>query len=107
MSSQEQTPSLKERLGVATGNESDCSGKPLIMRAKMKVADMSITETSDRVHMLAVSKPEGYPADGSDEDNTFALWTPQGELTITINNPALLGKLRPGKKLYLDFYEAD
>jgi hypothetical protein len=57
----------------------------------------------DRVTMNAVSKSSAYPADGSDEDNTYAKFSPMGELTLGIANPALLGKIDPGTKFYLDF----
>ena len=45
--------------------------------------------------------------DGSDENNTYAKWTPTAELTMTVNNPALLGKIRPGEEYYLDFVRAE
>lgn len=47
------------------------------------------------------------PADGSDEDNTYAKFSPTGELTLSIANPALLGKIEPGQKFYLDLTAAD
>ncbi|WP_204367562.1 hypothetical protein [Janthinobacterium sp. HH01] len=47
------------------------------------------------------------PPDGSDEDNSFARWTPSAELTMTINNPDLLGKFKVGDKFYVDFTPAD
>jgi hypothetical protein len=52
--------------------------------------------------MMAVSdKP--FDADGNSEDNSFAKWTPSGELKMTITNPNLFGKLVEGQKYYLDF----
>ncbi|MCM2399795.1 hypothetical protein NBH20_01390 [Rhizobium sp. S153] len=77
------------------------------MRAKMRITEVNRFEGSDRIKMVAVARPSGYPSDGSDEDNTYAKFTPQGELTITVNNPALLGKYEPGKRFYLDFTPAD
>lgn len=77
------------------------------MRAKMRITEVNRFEGSDRIKMVAVARPGGYPSDGSDEDNTYAKFTPQGELTITVNNPALLGKYEPGKRFYLDFTPAD
>lgn len=77
------------------------------MRAKMRITEVSRFEGSDRIKMVAVARSAGYPADGSDEDNTYAKYTPQGELTITVNNPALLGKYEPGRKFYLDFMPAE
>lgn len=56
------------------------------MRAKMKIA---------------------YPSDGSDEDNTYAKFSPSGSLSLTVANPALVGKFAEGEKYYLDFTKAD
>ncbi|MBX4884027.1 hypothetical protein HJA90_10575 [Rhizobium bangladeshense] len=77
------------------------------MRAKMRVTEVNRFEQSDRVKMVAVARSSSYPADGSDEDNTYAKFTPQGELTLSITNPALLGKIQPGTKFYLDFTPAE
>lgn len=73
------------------------------MRAKMSVNRVERWGGADKITLNAVAKPGGYPADGSDEDNTFAKFSPQGELTLTIANPALIGKIEPGTKFYLDF----
>jgi len=76
------------------------------MRAKMQVRDVQSTATSERLVLGAVCKAEGYPADGSGEDNSFARWTPSAELTMTVNNPELLGKFKAGDKFYVDFTPA-
>jgi hypothetical protein len=55
------------------------------------------------LHAVAASK---YPADGSDEDNTYAKWSPGASLTINIANPALWGKFKHGDKFYVDFTPA-
>ncbi len=81
--------------------------KQITMRAKMRVTEVNRYEQSDRVKMVAVAKSGSYPDDGSDEDNTYAKFSPQGELTISIANPALLGKIEPGTKFYLDFIQAE
>lgn len=77
------------------------------MRAKFQVVGVERFEQSERVKFAAVSKSTPYPADGSDEDNTFAKFSPQAECSITIANPALFGKLNPGEKFYVDFTPAD
>ena len=46
---------------------------------------------------------KAYPADGSDEDNTFAKYSPSVELRMTVANPALLDAFKPGQVFYLDF----
>ena len=47
-----------------------------------------------------------YPDDGSDEDNTFARWSPGAHLSINIANPALFGRFKHGQKFLVDFNEA-
>jgi hypothetical protein len=76
------------------------------MLAKLQVSDVQSTVTSERLTLRAVSKSSGYPDDGSDEDNSFARWTPSAELTMTVNNPELLGKFKAGDKVYVDFTPA-
>lgn len=77
-----------------------------LMRAKMKVIEVKLFTGGETVKMAAVARDDSYPADGSDEDNTYAKFSPMGELSLTIANPALLGKIKPGMKFYLDFSEA-
>lgn len=76
------------------------------MRAKFQVSKVERFAECDRITCNAVAA-KTYPADGSDEDNTYARFSPQGELTLTIENPALLGKIQPGRKFYLDFTPAE
>lgn len=76
------------------------------MRAKLQIS--SITKHSAeceqlRFHGVAASS---YPADGSDENNTFAKFSPSVSLDITIMNPALIGKFEPGQAFYVDFTPA-
>ena len=77
------------------------------MRAKVKCESSNLRETFDEVIFKAVVKSGSYPADGLDEDNTFAKFSPTAEFKITIANPALLGKFRPGQKFYVDFTEVE
>ncbi|WP_036575851.1 hypothetical protein [Nitrosospira briensis] len=83
------------------------------MRAKMVVANVEEfksgpdgEKTGERLSFRAVSRPNGYPVDGSDEDNTYAKWSPQADLSITVNNPALFGQFERGQKYYVDFSQA-
>lgn len=57
--------------------------------------------------MQPVCKSGGYPADGSDEDNTFAKFSPSGSLELLIANPALIGTFTPGDAYYLDFMKVE
>ena len=54
----------------------------------------------------AVCKSDGYPSDGTDENNSYAKWTPTADLTMAVTNPALLGKIVEGEEYYLDFTKA-
>ena len=78
------------------------------MRAKFVVTSVeSFGPTSERVNFSAVSKSTPYPEDGSDEDNTFAKFSPSANCSITIANPELIGKLKAGEKYYVDFTPAE
>lgn len=78
------------------------------MRAKFVVTSIeSFGPTSERVNFAAVSKSTPYPEDGSDEDNTFAKFSPAANCSITIQNPALIGSIKPGEKYYVDFTRAE
>lgn len=78
-----------------------------VMRAKMKVTSVERNESFESLKLSAVCKPDGYPADGSDEDNSFARWTPTAELSMAITNPELFGKIQEGQKFYVDFTLAE
>jgi hypothetical protein len=73
------------------------------MRAKMQVSKVERGVGVDRITCNAVAKSSAYPADGADEDNTYAKFSPQGELTLSIANPSLIGQIDPGVKFYIDF----
>jgi hypothetical protein len=77
------------------------------MRAKLQVSDVKVDQACDTVRFHAVSRNDGYPEDGSDENNTFARFSPSASLEIQIANPELFGKLRPGQTFYVDFTPAD
>lgn len=78
-----------------------------VMRAKMVVASVTQHAGGETLKMSAVAKNGSYPEDGSDEDNTFAKFSPSASLEIYIANPALAGKFKPGQKFYVDFTEAN
>jgi len=81
------------------------------MRAKLRVASTQIHEAGgpdngpwEDLAFCAVAKNDvPYPPDGSDENNTFAKWTPSADLRMTITNPALVGKFTVGQEFYADF----
>lgn len=77
------------------------------MRAKMKVNSVIKTEYGEKLEFTAVPKSTSYPEDGSDEDNTYAKFSPSGTVTLQVANPALFGKFIPGEKYYIDFTKAE
>jgi hypothetical protein len=79
----------------------------MMMRAKMKIDSVERFALCENLRMRPVCKSGGYPADGSDEDNTFAKFSPSGSLELTITNPALLGQFNPGDTYYLDFTKVE
>lgn len=84
----------------------------MTMRAKMRVSAVEQvktqegTVTAEKLRFNAVAKNEAYPADGADEDNTYARWSPTAELNIYVANPNLFGKFEVGQKFYVDFTPA-
>ncbi|NBB65302.1 hypothetical protein GVN18_39245 [Pseudomonas sp. ODNR1LW] len=83
------------------------------MRAKVRVGavmPVSVFEgsvTQERVSFHAVAKSGAYPNDGSDEDNTFAKYTPSASFDLLIANPELIGAYEPGQTYYVDFTPVD
>ena len=75
------------------------------MRAKMRISQVEQHETVEVLHFHAVAA-SSYPEDGTDENNTYARFSPSGKLSLTVANPALRGKFAPGEEYYLDFTKA-
>lgn len=85
-----------------------------VMRAKLKITNIVGYTGSDDdkmqlqvLHFSAVGPSGSYPADGSDENNTFAKWTPNAELSMSITNPALFDQFSEGEEFYVDFTKAE
>ncbi len=76
------------------------------MRAKFQISSVERLTGAEVVKFHAVCS-NSYPADGSDEDNTYAKFSPSASCQITIANPALHGKFEPGQKFYVDFTPAE
>lgn len=78
----------------------------VVMVAKVRIESVEpgLEGGSEHLVMRAVAASH-YPADGADEDNTYARWTPSARLDISITNPELIGRFRAGQKLYLHFVE--
>jgi hypothetical protein len=73
------------------------------MRAKFFIESITQHSTVEVLKMRAVPKSSAYPEDGSDEDNTYARFSPSASLESTLANPALIGKFKVGEKYYVDF----
>jgi hypothetical protein len=84
-----------------------CAAGPMsTMRAKLQVSSVTPSEHNAEQETLrfhGVARSEAYPEDGSDENNTFAKFSPSVDLEIVIANPALVGKFKPGDTFYVDF----
>ena len=77
------------------------------MRAKLRLDSVTQHENGETLKFHAVCKSGAYPAEGLDEDNTFAKFTPSASCEIYVANPALFGKFKPGEKYYVDFTPAN
>lgn len=83
------------------------------MRAKVRVSQVNppSVAVSPGVEMAPaqtitaypVCKSDGYPADGTDENNSYAKWSPSGKFELTITNPALSNRIKEGDEFYVDF----
>ncbi len=73
------------------------------MRAKLKIQSITQYDTYEELKFAAVGKKGAYDENGSDEDNTYARYTPSANLDMTIVNPALIGKYHAGQEFYVDF----
>ena len=78
-----------------------------MMRAKMQVRSVEKLGDSEVLKLSAVTGKDPFGPNGESEDNTYARYTPAGECSLTINNPALAGKFSQGQTFYLDFTEAE
>jgi len=77
------------------------------MRAKVRVSEVKVSGDCELLTFNAVAKSTSYPEDGSDEDNSYARWSPSREIKLTVANPALHGKLAIDEKFYVDFTPAN
>ena len=76
------------------------------MRAKLTLTNINLLNEAEELTFNAVAA-DSYPEDGSDENNTFAKFTPSAVLNMTVVNPALLGTFEAGDTFYVDFTKVD
>jgi len=72
----------------------------MMTRAKLEVQSVKSTTYCDEVSLSAVCGK-------SPEDNSFSQATPSATFTLSITNPSVRGKFKPGQKYYVDFTETD
>jgi hypothetical protein len=78
-----------------------------VMRAKLLITSVDKHSTFMSIKAMPVSGNKPYGPNGESEDNTFARYTPGGNLELSITNPALFDKLEKGQKFYVDFFLTD
>lgn len=84
-----------------------------MMRAKFQLGTVTqnIGPSGDiqsvQIGAFPVTGNAPFGPNGESEDNTYARYSPSGELKLTITNPELFGKFKPGQKFYLNFTEAE
>lgn len=76
-----------------------------MMRAKVMVTAVDKHEGAETLHFTPVVDSSFGP-EGESEDNTYARWTPSGNIQLQVTNPDLFGKFEYGQKYYVDFTPA-
>ena len=66
-----------------------------LFRAKFRVNSVEQQEESEFIDSSAVT-------DGSEENKSFAEYTPYGEFRLSVDNPNVIGRLDPGDEIYID-----
>jgi hypothetical protein len=72
------------------------------VRAKFRVQSYTQYTGSGRQFTLGAVTDDGTP-----ENERYNKATPAGTMSITIDNPAVVSFLEPGKDYYLDFTKAE
>lgn len=75
------------------------------MRAKMRLSAVDRKFEGQETLTFSAITTKGHDENGLDDDNTYAKYTPSASLTVTVTNPALLGKFEAGQVFYVDFTE--
>jgi hypothetical protein len=72
--------------------------------------DANGNHTQEEIQLRAVSGDKvskGYPPDGTDEDNTYARYTPSADFRLSVTNPVLFGMFKPEQRFYVDITPAE
>lgn len=84
--------------------------KVRVESVKLLGSDGKGGHSAEEVQMRAVSGSKvnnGYPPDGSDEDNTYAHYSPSADFRLLVANPRLFGQFKPEQKYYIDMTLAE
>ena len=66
------------------------------IRAKFVCETVLKDSSNETVKLRAVT------CDGSKDNESWSKWTPSGELTMSVSNPAAHGAFVPGKSYFID-----
>lgn len=78
-----------------------------MVRAKMRLQHITRREYGMGIQPSHVAHFSCEYDPSLPEDARFCKATPSGHLEMTVDNPAALAKLEPGKCYYLDFTQAE
>lgn len=78
-----------------------------LMRAKFLTTAVEHYNNVDRLFFRAVCSDVPYGPNGESEDNTFARYTPSADLSMSVTNPDLAGKIAQGDVFYVDFTKVE
>ena len=76
------------------------------MVAKFRVVSVTTPHAGTEHLCFSAVTEAPFDKEGFSDDNSFAKWSPTGELEMTVTNPALFGKIKQGEKYYLHFTKA-
>ena len=86
------------------------SDNEMKMRAKVRVSAVLPYQSEGKTHsvrlMFAGVSASTYPEDGTDENNSFAKWSPSVVFDMQVTNPALMDAFAVGDTFYVDFTPA-
>lgn len=95
------------RVAVIPEHQSEENPAMPTMRAKVSVTDITKPyDGAEEVKFVPVVSGESFGPNGESENNTYARYTPSGDIKLTITNPELHGKFTRGQEFYVDFTEA-
>lgn len=62
-------------------------------------------KTAESLSMFPVTE-KPFDAEGASDDNTFARWSPSGDMSLMVTNPNLFDQFSTGDKFYVSFHKA-